>query len=115
MVNLISNIITVCDFDSQIILESFSNNTFSSLVASKSPLLVEALSDMFKNFLCIIPRNSQAQTVYRLICIFLDNHLSKVNAANSDKVLNLWYILVREYSTVQNCHDQLTNLYKVTF
>lgn len=95
MVNLISNLIIQCEFDSDIILNSLQNNTLSVLISSSSTILIEALSEMFKNILCIIPRNKPAQAVYRLVCHFLNNHLSKLSSVNSEKVLNLWYIVVR--------------------
>jgi len=95
MVNLISNIIIQCEFDSDIILNSIQNNTLSVLISSNSTILIEALSEMFKNILCVIPRNKYAQAVYKLICHFLNNHLSKLSSVNSEKVLNLWYIIIR--------------------
>ena len=104
MVNLISNMITLCEFDSDIILNSLQGNSLSILISSPSTLLIEALSEMFKNILCVIPRHKQAQTVYRLVCCFLNNHLGKLSSVNSEKVLNLWYIVVREYSPMQNCN-----------
>ncbi len=38
---------------------------------------------MFKNILCVIPRNKSAQMVYKLVCHFLNNHLSKLTSVNS--------------------------------
>jgi hypothetical protein len=95
MVNLVSNIIIQCEFDSDIILHSLQNSTLNQLVSNNSILLIEALSEMFKNILCVIPRHKPAQTVYRLICDFLNNHLSKLSSINSEKVLNLWYVVIR--------------------
>jgi len=104
MVNLVSNIIIQCEFDSDIILDSLQNSTLSVLISSNSTILIEALSEMFKNILCVIPRHKAAQAVYKLVCHFLNNHLSKLNSVNSEKVLNLWYVVVREYDLVQNCN-----------
>ena len=107
MVNLISNIIIQCEFDSDIIVKSLQNNTLSVLISSNSAILIEALGEMFKNILCVIPRNKVTQAVYKLVCHFLNNHLNKLSAVNSDKVLNLWYIVVREYSPIQECNEEL--------
>ncbi len=76
MVNLISNIIIQCEFDSDIIVNSLQNNTLSVLISSSSTILIEALSEMFKNILCVIPRNKVTYAVYKLVCDFLNNHLS---------------------------------------
>lgn len=64
------------------------------LISNGSQILVEALCDMFKNFLCVIPRHKPAQIVYRLVAHFLNNHL-KTSSINSDKLYLLWYTAVR--------------------
>lgn len=83
MVNLVSNIIIQCEFDSDIILQSLQDNTLSVLISSNSSLLIEALSEMFRNILCVIPRNKAGPTVYKLVCHFLNNHLSKLSSVSS--------------------------------
>ena len=62
---------------------------------NESELLNEALCDMFKNFLCVIPRNKPAQGVFQLVYHFLNQKLPKTDSNIHDKIVNLWYIAVR--------------------
>ena len=66
---------------------------------------------MFKGFLCVIPRNMPARSVYELVCHFLNNHLSEFSSVNHEKIFNLWYIAIREYSPLQGCDSQYIDLF----
>jgi hypothetical protein len=37
---------------------------------------------MFKSFLCVIPRGLPAGSVYELVCLFLNNHLSDLTSVS---------------------------------
>jgi hypothetical protein len=82
MVTLISNIIVKVEFNSQLIVNSIDSSKLSLLISNDSSVLIEALCDMFKGFLCVIPRDVPAHSVYELVCRFLNNHLSKFSNVN---------------------------------
>lgn len=75
-------------------------------------MLVEALCEMFKSFLCIIPRNKPAIAVFKLIYHFLNNHLDKTQANYHEKCVNLWYYSVREFSAVNQCNEEYKDLFE---
>lgn len=114
MVTLISNIITKVEFNTQLIVAAVDSYKLSLLIANQSPTLIEALCDMFKGFLCVIPRNMPAKSVYELVCHFLNNHLSSFSNVNHEKIFHLWYIAIREYSPIQTCDELYVELFFVS-
>ena len=69
---------------------------------------------MFKAFLCIIPRNKPARSVYTVICTFLNQNLSRFDQPNHEKIFYLWYVTIREYSSVQQCDQLYVDIFEVT-
>lgn len=57
---------------------------------------------MFRNIICTLPREQAQPTIYDLVINFLGFQLPKSHLASFDEVLRLWYLLLREYSYVQN-------------
>lgn len=112
LVNLISTLITRTSFDTHLITSSIEPSALNLLIANKSELLIEALCDMFKNFLCVIPRNSPAKGVFLLVYHFLTHHLLCFDSPNHDKVLHLWYIAIREFSPANNVHHEYIELFE---
>ena len=69
---------------------------------------------MFKNFLCVIPRNKPAQAVFQLVYHFLNQHLPKTDSTIHDKIVYLWYIAMREFSITNDCNHQYYELFQVS-
>lgn len=82
MVTLVSQIILKVEFNSELIVRAIDSQKLALLVADRSPVLVEALCDMFKGFLCVIPRHMPARSVYEVTCCFLNNHLGDLANPN---------------------------------
>jgi hypothetical protein len=70
---------------------------------------------MFKCFLCVIPRDMPAVSVYELVCLFLNSHLSELSSVSHEKIFHLWYIAVREYSPVHDCRSLYLDLFQNHF
>ena len=115
LVNLISTLITKCQFDTTIIINSIESSSLNKLIMNESEVLNEALCDMFKNFLCIIPRNKPAQAVFQLVYHFLNYHIPRTDSSIHEKIIHLWYISIREFSSVNNCSAQYYELFQNHF
>jgi hypothetical protein len=70
---------------------------------------------MFKCFLCVIPRGMAAGSIYELVCLFLNSHLSDLGSVNHEKIFHLWYIAVREYSPLHNVRPLYLDLFQNHF
>jgi hypothetical protein len=64
MVSLLSNVLMKVDFDAKLLVSSVDPSKLSLLIVNQSPTLIEALCEMFKCFLCVIPREMPAVSVY---------------------------------------------------
>lgn len=95
-------------------MEAFTSQSLVTLLQEKSEIIVEALSDMIKNLICVFPRNMPIPVIYSMAFAFLDNHVGHPNFASFPSVLTVWYIAIREYSYIQNLNAQATNLFEVT-
>ena len=112
LINLISSLITKCHFDTAMIVSSIQLNSLQSLISNESEMLVEALCEMFKNFLCVIPRNQPALAVFQLVYHFLNRNLDKIFTTFHEKIVGLWYYAIREFSIVNHeCSKEYLELF----
>ena len=114
MVSLVAKLVSRCQVDERVLLGALEGGELRQLVVNNSPLLVEALCDMLRGFLCVLPRERPARAVHELVCAFLDGHLGEVEDVNYEKIFDLWYVSIREYSPIHCCDSLLRDLFQVS-
>ena len=116
LINLISSLVTKCEFDTGMIVSSLEGASLQALISNDSEILIEALAEMLKNFLCVIPRDRPSLGVFQLIYHFLFTNLDKCLSSssssskystNADKLITLWYYSIREYPSFQGNSSNL--------
>lgn len=56
MVSLVAKLLSRSQLDETILLGALEGGQLNQLVLNNSPLLVEALCEMLRGFLCVLPR-----------------------------------------------------------
>ena len=113
MIILISKLISTVECDMRELQKALACNSLIALLQTNEELIVEALCEMFRNILCTLSRDQAYPTIYELVISFLGNQLPKSHLASFDEVLRLWYLLLREYSYVQNKNEEVKQLFNV--
>lgn len=78
-----------------------------NLMATRSDLLVPAISDMLKVLIVSFPPNTYIPYIFNLGFVLIQNNVGSSEVA----ILKLWLFVAQEYNPIQQLDLQLSNLF----